>query len=95
MKNISITVFIKKIGKIFYRYNLVIFIVLVTGGLIASIMILNQIITQPGSSTTNDTTPSTTSFDQPTINRLSKLESNTKNTNYQTLPSGRINPFLE
>lgn len=94
MKNNSINNPLKQFVNLLSRYNLVIFIVLVTGGLILSIIMLNNILTQPYS---NNTEPSTTvtTFDQLTINRLVKLETSAKNTNYRTLPSGRINPFSE
>ena len=101
MKNISLTIQIKKIGTIIYRHNLVIFIVLVAGGLIASIIILNNIITQPSTNLSTSTSSSTTttstnvSVDQQTTNRLLKLENSESNINYKTLPSGRINPFAE
>ena len=101
IKDISITYPLKELGKLFYRYNLVIFIVLVTGGLIYSIIILNNIITQPNDDSLPNTgsssslSPNISSFDQSTINRLQKLETSANNTNYQTLPSGRINPFSE
>ncbi len=101
MKNISLTIQLKKIGNVIYRYNLVIFIVLVAGGLISSILILNNIITQPNTSSTTITSTNTTStstntsVDQQTANRLLKLENSTNNTSYKTLPSGRTNPFGE
>ena len=76
------------------RFNLVIFIVIVAGGLIASIIILNNILTQPYTSKAV-ANPSETSFDQTVENRLLKLETSTNNVNYKNLPSGRINPFSE
>ena len=99
MQNISITVQLKKLGTIIYRYNLIIFIVLVAGGLVSSILILNNIVTQPNTSTVVNTntvpTSTNTPADQQTINRLLKLENSTNNTSYKSLPSGRINPFAE
>jgi len=77
------------------RYNLVLFIVMVVGGLIASIMILNNILNQPAAVTTDSTTNSAVTFDQVTISRLSKLETSANNASYNTLPSVRINPFSE
>jgi len=76
------------------RFNLVIFIVIVASGLIASIIILNNILTQPYTSKVV-ANPSETSFDQTVGNRLLKLETGTNNVNYKNLPSGRINPFSE
>ena len=95
MNKNPISIPIKKIGNFFYQYNLVIFIVLVTGGLIASILILNNIINQPETSIGISTVTNPTTFDQATAIRLQKLENSTNNNSYQTLPSGRINPFTE
>lgn len=72
------------------RFNFVLFIVIVAGGLIFSILILNNILTQPYGSDTNATT-----FDRSTINRLMKLETSSNNTSHNNLPTGRINPFSE
>lgn len=87
------------IASLLNRFNLVSFIVIITGGLIASIMILNNILVRSYDETnTSGTTNSTvtgSSFDQSTINRLLKLETSSSNVNYKTLPSGRNNPFSE
>jgi len=73
------------------RYNLVLFIVLISCLLILSILILSGILAQPFDAGTG-TPPS---FDQTAINRLSQFETSDKNTNYNNLPTGRINPFFE
>lgn len=76
------------------RYNLVIFIIIVASGLSVCIIILYNILTLPYTgSGTSDTTQ--TSFDQSTINQLSKLDYSSVNQNYLNLPSGRSNPFSE
>ncbi|MEI6850583.1 MAG: hypothetical protein WCK26_01285 [Candidatus Saccharibacteria bacterium] len=80
--------------RIIGRYNLVIFIILLTAGLIASILILNNIIISTGTSTSTNTSTDI-SGDQITINSLNKLEASADNSNFQNLPSGRINPFSE
>jgi len=89
MKNISI----KQFFQLLIRYNIVIFIVLVSAVLIFAILILNGIIISPDTNTGSSTTA--TSFDRATINRLDKLETSANNTNYQNIASGRINPFSE
>lgn len=95
MKNTLLNNPLKVTSTTIKRYNLVIFIVMVVGGLIASIMILNNILTQPAVVTTDPTTNSAVTFDQVTISRLSKLETSANNASYNTLSSARINPFSE
>lgn len=99
MKNISLTNIIETIVRLVRRYNMLIFTLSVAGGLIFAILTLNGILTQPYNSTsstkTNTVTNNTTTYDQTTINELSKLDTSAKNTVYQTIPSGRINPFSE
>jgi len=95
MKNTLLNNPLKVMSTAIKRYNLVLFIVMVVGGLIASIMILNNILTQPAVVTTDPTTSSAVTFDQVTISRLSKLETSANNASYNTLPSARINPFSE
>lgn len=94
MKDISKIISIRQFTRLLVRFNFVIFIVLVTSGLIMSVMILNSILARPYADN-NGSNGATTTFDQQTINRLNKLNVSTNNTNYQTLPSGRTNPFSE
>jgi len=97
MNNISITASFKQFINLFARYNLVIFIVLISAGLVVSVLILNNIVSQPTNNSSNPSTnpTATSTFDQSTINRLNKLETSANNTSYQTLPAGRNNPFSE
>jgi hypothetical protein len=85
---------LKAVSKIIIRYDSVIFIVIVTVGLIASILMLNDILNRPysnGSKSGN----SSTIFDTQTINSLNQLQSSAVNTSYKTLPPGRVSPFSE
>lgn len=79
------------------RYNFVLFIIIVVGVLIASIVMLTSIVNIPYETTDlNSTTGGTSTVnDQTTIRLLSSLETSSTNSAYQTLPSGRINPFGE
>lgn len=76
------------------RYSLVLFIVLVVGGLSVCIIILYNILTQPYVDS-GASGAAGSAFDQSTIDQLSKLEFSSKNHNYLNLPSGRLNPFSE
>jgi hypothetical protein len=94
MKKHSIDNPFKYITKLLIRYNFVIFIVIVTVGLMASILYLSDILNRPYSngSTTGD---SSTIFDTNTISRIGKLQPSKTNTSYKTMPPGRASPFSE
>ncbi|HUC96730.1 MAG TPA: hypothetical protein VMR16_03660 [Candidatus Saccharimonadales bacterium] len=94
MKNQSIDNPLKLLMKLIGRYNFVIFIIIISIGLSASVLILNDILNRPYSATSQSAAP-TTRFDQSTITRLSKLETSANNNTYNTLPPGRVNPFSE
>jgi len=90
MKNHSIDNPLKNVVKLVFRYNFVIFVVIVSIGLMASILFLNEIVNRPYSNGNGSTI-----FDITTINRLDKLQPSTKNTSYKTIPPGRASPFSE
>lgn len=83
------------------KSNLVIFIVLVSAGLILVVTTLTDIFIPPEVTSSNQTTtnrPSASSsvtFDQVTIDKLNILKSASDNSGDQTLPAGRINPFSD
>jgi hypothetical protein len=85
----------KPVTNLIKRYNMTIFIVVIVIGLIASVWILNEILSQQPSDNTNSATSSstTTTFDQTTIDRLNKLTTSNDSSGEQVLPSARINPF--
>lgn len=94
--NISSNSIKKIIPAIIGRFHMVIFVVLVFGGLAVAVMILNNII----QSSTSTAIPQTAaelsaSFDQDTIKRIEKLKTSTELNNDLVLPPGRINPFVE
>lgn len=84
----------KPIINLFSRFNLVIFIVVVVGGLITSVLILTKILNVPYASTSTSNT-NTTTFDESTIVRLETLKTSSDNVVDQQLPDGRINLFSE
>ncbi len=94
MKNSSTNNPLKLLTKILIRYNFVIFVVLVGGALVLSVIIANDILNQPFENTVNSNNVAKT-FDQDTISRLGPYNIITHNNSDQTIPTGRINPFSE
>jgi len=83
---------IKKIIIAFlHRFHVVIFVILILGGLAVIILLLNNIVIRSGQS--NGYTPDTSnaSFDQSTIKKIEDLQ----NRSQSPPTSGRINPFVE
>lgn len=77
------------------RYHMVVFAVVVIGGLALVVFMLNNIIIS--SSTSTDYTPAGTSvsFDQETIDRVNSLKSRDEASEQLDLSQGRTNPFVE
>jgi hypothetical protein len=82
---------VKTIRNTGIRYNFVIFVVIIVCSLIFAVIVLSTILSQPDSSSS----VTTTDFDQATINRINGLDTSANNSNYNNLPTGRINPFFE
>jgi type IV secretory pathway component VirB8 len=96
MKNKPNTNPIKSIMDTLDRYNLVIFIVITVGGLIAAILTLNYILHLPYISIESMISNiDNTKLDEVTINKLDKLKTSDNNAASQVFPTGRINPFSE
>lgn len=86
---ISLTKFIK-------RYHLLIFTVLVLGGLVVCMFMINNIIIQSSDAAGYEPAASNTSFDQETIDRIKKLYTATDGApDDLNLGQGRSNPFVE
>ncbi|MEI7689529.1 MAG: hypothetical protein WCI79_01010 [Candidatus Saccharibacteria bacterium] len=79
------------------RFNVIIFIVLLTGVLIFCILMLSSAISNPGTVIAPETTlrSDKTNFEASTEIQLEKLLPSSANTGNQPLPTGRINPFSE
>lgn len=75
------------------RYHIIIFTIIVVGGLGFAIYLLNGIVNQPIATTSTSVTSST--FDKATIEKIQKL----RTTNEPPMPldtsKGRVNPFVE
>lgn len=86
----------KKITSIFSRFHIVLFVVLVFGGLSVAVFMLSSTLqssTEP--SLEAGAAGIDTSFDTETIERISELRTGEDGASNIQLPSGRINPFAE
>jgi hypothetical protein len=83
---------IKNIAVAFlHRFHIVLFVVIVLGGLAVVILLLNNIVGLSSQSNGYTADTSNASFDQATINKIEDL-----NNRSQTTPTtGRTNPFVE
>lgn len=77
------------------RFHITLFVLVVFGGLAATVFMLNTVIVR--STETGDYTPETpnASFDQATIDQIEELQTSDQGGNTLQLPSGRTNPFVE
>ncbi len=84
------------LSHILSRFHVLIFTIVVLGGLVVCMLLINQIIAQTGTSA--NTTPSAAGadFDQNTINRIKQLHTADDSTQSSLdLSHGRINPFVD
>jgi hypothetical protein len=93
--NTDVATLFVSIAKGLRRYNLTIFIVMLTGGLSAAVLILNATIQKTSDTAGYSTSLDITSFDQATIDRIKQLHSSSEIAADSSLPAGRINPFAE
>ncbi|NCQ54048.1 hypothetical protein COV88_02515 [Candidatus Saccharibacteria bacterium CG11_big_fil_rev_8_21_14_0_20_41_19] len=94
MKNFSFAHLLAPVVSTLKKLSLVIFIIVIAGGLVYAIMTISSILTQPPSDSSKKSTNSA-SIDQATVNRLNRYKTSDVNSTNQSLPSGRINPFSE
>lgn len=90
----------KKLGTSFSsflrRFHILVFTIVVLGGLIYCMFVINDIIAQSASETGYTPASTDTSFDQQTIDKLSQLHpSSAVNPGSDLNLSGRVNPFVD
>jgi hypothetical protein len=99
MKDINLNISPAAIKNAFFsflrRFHVVLFVVLVLGGLAISVFILNTIIIASGDTSQFSSEGATQSFDQATIKRIDELKTRDQSGDTLTLPPGRVNPFVE
>jgi hypothetical protein len=77
------------------RFQITLFFLFVMAGLIASVTLLNSIISDTTASKDYTSPISAGTIDQATLDRLRALHTSQTPTAPETHPSGRINPFTE
>lgn len=77
------------------RYHLTLFIVVLVSGLSTAVLMLGDILKQSSETTGQTSSLDITSFDQATIDRLSRLKPSSEGLTNYSLPGGRVNPFAE
>lgn len=80
---------------IFGQYLVTLFFLLVMAALIASVILLNSIISDTTPSDDYTSPISAGSIDQATLSRLQALHPSQQSVPSESHPSGRINPFAE
>lgn len=93
---LSITSIKKVLSTFLHRYNLVLFVVIVVGGLSGAIFLLNSVLITSDNTNGYTSQINKISFDADTIEKLKKLKTSGEATNKLNLSNGqRINPFVE
>jgi hypothetical protein len=86
----------KVITRLIHRYHVVLFSIVILGGVAFMVLSLNNIIISSSETATDYTPAGTTfSFDQATIDQIDSLKSRDQNSANLDLSSGRSNPFVE
>ena len=88
--SLSITQLKEFISRFLHRFHVILFVVLVVGGLSLVTAFLNQAITKPSSDVTDSTEQP---FDKETMEKINNLHTTNEQTSLNP-PNGRINPFL-
>lgn len=87
---------LKNIGKVFggffERYHTIMFFLLLGIGLAICMIMIVQIINLSSQTDMNNVTPINQNFDEATVKRLQELDTSNQN---PSIPSGRVNPFVE
>lgn len=91
--NIELSAIGPLFSKLLIRFHVVIFVLIVVGGLAVVIFLLNQTIIRATDISSADQTMSS-GFDRTTIEALGELSDDASEASLD-VPSGRINPFTE
>lgn len=99
MKNVQISISPAAIQKAFFRFmhrfHVVVFVIVVLGGVAASVFILNGIVLKSNDPTGISTPDNNANFNQDTIKRIEELKTRDQSGSNLDLSSGRTNPFVE
>jgi hypothetical protein len=92
--NLSIQSIKKTVTTFLHRFHVILFVVIVLGGLAIVILILNNIVVRSGQSDGYTSDTNNASFDQATIKKIQDLQ-NRGQSGSQIPATGRTNPFIE
>jgi hypothetical protein len=92
--NLSFATIKKSIAAILHRYHLVLFVVVILGGLAVVIFFLNNILIRSSESDGYTSNTNNLTFDETTIDRIKQLKTSNQ-TESQLDLNGRSNPFVE
>lgn len=93
--SLSLTSVKKFIFTILRRYHIILFVILVAGGLAVVVFMLNLIILKSSNPDGYTATSNNATFDQATIDRIKQLRTSGENDAPLDLGKGRTNPFVE
>lgn len=85
----------KSLGHFVGRFHVIIFVITVLGGLVVTILLLNNVILTSSDSAGYTPNGVSADFNQTTINRIEQLKSRTEADGQLDLSQGRTNPFVE
>jgi len=95
MKNANVSLSFKPLLKIFKRFHMTFFIVLLAGGLGYAVMLFTTILDESSVDTTYTSPIEAGSIDQATLDRIKALHTSDEVVPATANPTGRINPFSE
>lgn len=93
--NLSLPALNRFIVGVLHRFHLIIFAVVVLGGLVISVLLLNDIVNQSSESGDYVAPSANTTFDQKTIDQIEQLKTPGQSGDSLNLSQGRTNPFVE
>ena len=92
----EITFNTKAVATFLHRYHVILFAIIVLGGLVFVVLSLNNIIISSSEASADYTPAGTTfSFDEDTIKKVDNLKSRDQAATTLDLSGGRSNPFVE
>lgn len=93
--DISLTSLTKSLSHVFKRYHVIIYVLVILGGLGAAIFTLNATVNLSGESGDYVSNANNTRFDAATIERINQLRSVDQENTSINFNNGRTNPFVE
>lgn len=93
MNTISLTAIGAKLGIFFHRYGVFIFFLVIAGGLITALILLNVVITKTDDAEGYVSNVNNLSFDKETIEKIKELRTSDQETKKVDAGTGRVLPF--